>query len=665
MKTLVSAAVFAALTTTAIAEPITIFISGNRSETPGLGIPAATTVIGADEIAESGATTLVDVLKTQSDIQISDYSSHGQNAVIDMRGFGETANSNVAILVNNRKLNPSGDTTAFNFNTINLEQIERIEIIKGSAGVLYGNQAVGGLINIITKKPTKDSSSITQTIGSYDNLSTNVNITKKINPTADFTINAYKLESEGYRDHNSTEVERIDLSTNFKSSLGDTHISFQNLNDYQTTPGALLLDSSLYPDINDVGRTGINNSFIDDYVKNEIITTTINHKTSISEKTESDINFRHISGYREFIQSYQSGPGMAPRVSKQDRELFELSPHFTTTLDDSTLSYGIDLQNTDYQLVSSQGTQKVDQDISALYGQLQTKINDQIVITTGIRHSRVENFLPEAPLYRNDYSVLSTEDYNLNDDITVGSLGIEYSPKSSDVFFARADQNYRFAKVEEHTNTTDYSGTIEPIGLKNQTGISYEIGYKFASSTLNLDLSLSRLKLENEITSAIRNLGYTHIYNLNLDSTTKDSFNFSFNKNLSHDLIIGSGYTYTKAKITSGDHNGNTTPGVAEHSATAFISFKPNDKWTHKISTLYTGDSYLISDFENDRQKLGGNTVVNSTSSYTNADLTLQFSINNVFDELYYSYGATSDSGDGVHPAPERNFMLTAKYTFE
>jgi len=663
MKTLVSAAVFAALTTTAIAEPITIFISGNRSETPGLGIPAATTVIGAKEIAESGATTLVDVLKTQSDIQISDYSSHGQNAVIDMRGFGETANSNVAILVNNRKLNPSGDTTAFNFNTINLEQIERIEIIKGSAGVLYGNQAVGGLINIITKKPIKDSSSITQTIGSYDHLSTNLNITKKINPTADFTINAYKSESKGYRDHNSSEVERLDLSSNFTTNLGDTHVSFQNLNDYQTTPGALLLDSSSYPDINDVGRTGINNSFVSDYIKNEINTTTINHKTNLNVNTVSDLNFRHISGYREFIQSFQ---GYTERViAKQNRELFELSPHFTTKFGDSRLSYGFDLQNTDYQLVSSQGTQKVDQDISAFYGQLQSKINDEIAITTGIRHAIVENFIPEAHLYRNDYSVLSTENYNLNDDITVGSLGIEYSPKSSDVFFARADQNYRFAKVEEHTNTTDYSGTIEPIGLKNQTGISYEIGYKFVSTTLNFDFSLSRLKLENEITSAIRNLGYTHIYNLNLDSTTKDSFNLSFNNHLSNNFLIGSGYTYTKAKITSGDHKGNTTPGVAEHSASGFVIYKPNDKWTHKISTIYTGNSYLISDFENDRQKLGGHTVVNTSSSYKNADLTLQFSIYNFFDELYYSYGATSDSGDGVHPAPERNFMLTAKYTFE
>ena len=663
MKTLVSAAVFVALTTTAIAEPLTIFISGNRSETPGLGIPAATTVISADEIAESGATTLVDVLKTQSDIQISDYSSHGQNAVIDMRGFGETANSNVAILVNNRKLNPSGDTTAFNFNTINLEQIERIEIIKGSASVLYGNQAVGGLINIITKKPIKDSSSITQTIGSYDHLSTNVNITKKINPTADFTINAYKSESEGYRDHNSSEVERLDLSSNFTTKLGDTHVSFQNLNDYQTTPGALLLDSSSYPDINDVGRTGINNSFISDYIKNEINTTTINHKTNLNANTASDLNFRHISGYREFIQSFQGYTETV--IAKQNRELFELSPHFTTTFGDSTLSYGFDLQNTDYQLVSSQGTQKVDQDISAFYGQLQSKINDEIAITTGIRHARVENFIPGAPLYDNSYSVLSTENYNLNDDITVGSLGIEYSPKSSDVFFARADQNYRFAKVEEHTNTTDYDGTIEPIGLKNQTGISYEIGYKFVSTALNFDFSLSRLKLENEITSAIRNLGYTQIYNLNLDSTTKDSFNLSFNNQLSNYFLIGSGYTYTKAKITSGDHKGNTTPGVSEHSASAFISYKPNDKWTHKISTIYTGDSYLISDFENDRQKLGGNTVVNTTSSYTDGDIKLLFSINNVFDELYYSYGATSDSGDGVHPAPERNFMLTIKYTFE
>ena len=182
MKTLVSSAVFAALTTTAIAEPITIFISGNRSETPGLGIPAATTVIGADEIEKSGASNLYELFSTVNGIQVSDSSSGGGNANIDMRGFGETSQSNVAILINNQKINTTTDATVWNLHAINVDNVERIEIIRGSSGVLYGSQAVGGLINIITKDVIGDKTSFKQSLGSYNTTETSIDLirSKKI-----------------------------------------------------------------------------------------------------------------------------------------------------------------------------------------------------------------------------------------------------------------------------------------------------------------------------------------------------------------------------------------------------------------------------------------------------------------------------------------------------
>jgi len=109
MKTLVSAAVFTAITTTAIAEPITIFISGNRSETPGVGIPAATKIISSDEIEKSGASSLADILNRLSFIQVRDTQGGGANAAVDMRGFGENGAYNTVILIDGIKLNPSAD----------------------------------------------------------------------------------------------------------------------------------------------------------------------------------------------------------------------------------------------------------------------------------------------------------------------------------------------------------------------------------------------------------------------------------------------------------------------------------------------------------------------------------------------------------------------------
>ena len=68
-----------------------------------------------------------------------------------MRGFGVTSPSNVLVLVDGRRFNNS-DLTGFDFSLIPRNSIEQIEITRGnSGGVLYGDGAIGGVINIVTK----------------------------------------------------------------------------------------------------------------------------------------------------------------------------------------------------------------------------------------------------------------------------------------------------------------------------------------------------------------------------------------------------------------------------------------------------------------------------------------------------------------------------------
>ena len=75
----------------------------------------------------------------------------GIDATIDLRGFGDTANSNTLILLDGQRLNPI-DSGSISWSTIPLANIERIEIIRGAGTVLYGDRATGGVINIITDK---------------------------------------------------------------------------------------------------------------------------------------------------------------------------------------------------------------------------------------------------------------------------------------------------------------------------------------------------------------------------------------------------------------------------------------------------------------------------------------------------------------------------------
>ena len=652
MKTLVCAAVFGALTTTAIAEPITIFISGNRSETPGLGIPAATTVIGANEIEESGASNLYELLSTVNGIQVSDSSSGGGNARIDMRGFGETSQSNVAILINSQKINTTTDVTVWNLHAINLDNVERIEIIRGSSGVLYGNQAIGGLINIITKDVSGDKTAIKQSLGSYNTTETSVDFARSTYNIGSIDslstqINAYQKTSDGYRDNNALDVERLDIGVKFNQGNNTTTINIQSLQDYLETPGSLLANEVETNRRQSFYDAATPEGFLGDFTENKTQTLTAQHKRPLNSKTNLDVSSRYQKVDRTFKTG---GRGYTGTQYNQDKWSLEFNPHLTTTSRLGLTSYGLDLTSSSYTLSTGQGN---DQQIYAAYIQQETQVSKQLSATYGARYSKVFNDLYTTSVSA-PYTVTRGKP---SESFLIKSIGINYSTNDQLRFFARADENFRFAKVDEHTNVQ--SG----IGLKNQSGISYELGGDFKANNLKINAVLSRLTLENEITSYLDSWG-TPI-NMNLDKTTKDSLQVNLEFSPRTDLVIHGGAEFINAQITGGAHDGSNTPGVTERTFNLSATWHQNKNTTHSLSSKWIGEQFLTTDFNNDRPKLDSYKIFNYNFNQKIEDWNLGLRIENLTNEKYISFGATAYGSDGYYPAPERNFMLTAKYTFE
>ncbi|MBF4308006.1 TonB-dependent receptor, partial [Vibrio anguillarum] len=134
-------------------------------------IPANVTVINSDDIAASGARSLDTLLRARAGIQISDSNS---GPVFAIRGFtGGQAANNTFILVDGRRLNKQ-DLSAPQVSSILISQIERVEVLSGSAAVLYGDQAVGGVINIITKGGHQDGGNVSVSVGSFDSIAGSV-----------------------------------------------------------------------------------------------------------------------------------------------------------------------------------------------------------------------------------------------------------------------------------------------------------------------------------------------------------------------------------------------------------------------------------------------------------------------------------------------------------
>lgn len=127
-----------------------VVVTATRTQKRDVDVPAATTVITAEEIKDSGAASVSDVLQKVNGFTYKAFGPAGaaqgvMTNEVNLRGF----RGGTLILMNG---NPISWRGKYNLDAIPASSIERIEIVKGGSSVLYGSEAMVGVINIITKK---------------------------------------------------------------------------------------------------------------------------------------------------------------------------------------------------------------------------------------------------------------------------------------------------------------------------------------------------------------------------------------------------------------------------------------------------------------------------------------------------------------------------------
>src|SRR4051812_14952699 len=116
-------------------------------------LPASVTVINAEDIAKSSARTIPELLSEQVGFTTKDlFGNNAAQTTVDLRGFGVTGSQNTLILLDGRRLNDF-DLSGVQWSAIPLASIERIEILRGTGAVLYGDNASAGVVNIVSKSP--------------------------------------------------------------------------------------------------------------------------------------------------------------------------------------------------------------------------------------------------------------------------------------------------------------------------------------------------------------------------------------------------------------------------------------------------------------------------------------------------------------------------------
>ena len=125
-----------------------IMVTATRTETPVSQLPDSVSIISREQIDQQKATTIFEALRSVPGLNIRKSGSIGRSTEMTIRG---SSTSQVLVMIDGVQVN-SATTGTFNFANLTTDNIERIEVVRGAQSTLYGSDAMGGLINIVTRK---------------------------------------------------------------------------------------------------------------------------------------------------------------------------------------------------------------------------------------------------------------------------------------------------------------------------------------------------------------------------------------------------------------------------------------------------------------------------------------------------------------------------------
>ena len=624
-------------------EPLLVVVTPSGIEQPVTEANTTMTVIDQQTIEESNAGSVAELLRGQAGLHVTDLFGDGSQATIDLRGFGPTAGSNTLILIDGRKLNNSADGASPDLSVVDIDDIEQIEILQGSSGVLYGNQAVGGVVNIIRKKSFEDSARIGVRAGSFNSQEITAAGNKVLGRNR-ISASFSDWSTDNYRDNNEAENRRLSLRAERIDRGLTSFIEAEAVDDEINTPGALLEDEL------EEDREQSLDFYEDDYFETETRLVRLGMDKAFDDERSAGFDYSYRDTDREFIQTFRPFPGSE---TTQERETRILNANYRVVpMESSSLrSYlvGFTREDTEYELDSAFGIQAIDQVIQDIYLSTQWSTGERSHIDAGVRYSDQE---------------ADIDDEDFDDTITVFSIGYSHSFEKVRLF-ARADQNFRYPTVEEHTNVP----FGDDPGLETQEGVSLELGMEYRVSQYRLRGTIYRIDLEEEIAFDENSA------NLNLDETERNGLILEASRQWSPAIDTGISLTFMDAEISDGEFDGNQLPLVPERTIRLDGSYRFSDALLTSLEIIAVDEQVFGGDFGNDLSKLDSYEVVNAHASYKLKNWVFGFRINNLLDEEYSETGNaftsfgppptfTPTSEPSYFPSPERNFWLSAKVNF-
>ena len=674
-------------------------------------------ILKSEDIEGKGYTSVSEVLDSIPGVNIKE----GAHPAIDLRGQGfQKAKATVQLLVDGIPANML-DTSHQNvpINVVNIDEIERIEVIPGGGAVLYGSGTSGGVINIITKKYKNKNirGGIEYQISSFRNNKFDVSTGTSIG-NFDFDVNYSKNRKYGYRDYDFTNSDyfsgRINYNINKTDNIAFKYSGYRSKYTYP----ASLTETQMNKDRRQSGL-GSDDKNDNNKIKKDEFSLTYNskitnnndlnvvafyQKTEIPSESISDGTGMYkgiLAGQVAGLSSALRNPSLptSARLAMTNRlnalmaqlrnpSRVDFSSHSNFedrkisikakdkyTYDNSGSNIIIGLGYTDDNMIRASKMELVGKmKLVDTHMDLTKKTFESFALNT----YKVNNFEFIQGL-RYEKSKFDGSRRNLDDVSTVkrdmnnwaGTLAVNHLYSDTGNIYLKYERGFTSpspSQLSDKVRTSSGAFDYVTNNLKSEKTNQFEVGWNdyLLGSLLSADIYYSETK--DEI-ATIFDGGRAHPTNgfktTNLGKTRRYGFDLSAEQKLEN-FTFKESYSFVKTKILKdNDKNieGKEIAEVPNHKLLLSVDYNISSKFTVGAEYEYKAAAFV--DNTNKYGKDKAKSVFNLRANYqVNDSLDIYAGVDNVFGAKYYN-SVTLSSGDRLYdPAPRTTYYTGFKYKF-
>ena len=572
-----------------------------------------------------------------------------------------------------------------------LYNIDRVEVLMGPNGMIFGRGGVGGVINRVTKEAHwENKNELRMQGGAYNHKRSSIDLNSGINETLAVRINAMIEDSGSFRQGVESEKKAINPTFTFKpSDKTKIVVGMEYFNDKRTNDrGIPSVDNGLKSYPYSTSRStffgNASQSPNEAIVKNgyAIIDHTFDNSMSVKNTTR-------FSDYDKYYQNVYANSSVQANgtltidgyYDNTQRQNFfnqtDLIYNFKTGSVSHKLLTGLEIglqENQNYRIVNS-GTdptplasnpfalltfnssrsRNASTDISnqAIYLQDQIYLNEQFQIVTGLRYDQFKTKF-------ND-SVTPSNSANVNDQFISPRAGLVYKPIEPVSLYTNYSLSYLPRTGEQLTSLTSSIKSFGPEKITNiEAGIKYDLLQSFSISSAIYRLERSNMTITDPSNSS--NI-------IIVDGQVTKGFELGVAGKLFDSYSMYGGYTYQDAEITKNQGTGSTqiTSGtslghVPEHTFSLWNKYEMNETWSAALGVISRSDMFAATPTTSTAVKLPGYARLDAAIyANINKQTKLQLNIENLLDKTYYQSAHNNNNIMYGYPLTAR---ATLTYTF-